>query len=859
MALRFRHDPPSFKLTRYLLENVIEASSIDTTEQIFGYAVLFTRDKKKKAKSLGLRPHSFASFANSFKQWLRTHDAAQLSRAKSLLSGSSAVGPYSRNGHYDSSGNFLGEYEVGDDEFEKLSESEFGDASTTHSKPFDKDMLHPGFTDSVRPNTGGKSQRPSEHSRENSFQSVAARKNMQQMTMQQATTAMTEGAVLNKATVASTRHYKSFDLSSLSRAPLRETHVTVSRGRYSGVTREVVAGPRGGYVITGPTGCGKSTVALLPLFVRKARVMVVEPTQANAANIFHEFRNVLPNLFAAGIIDAPVPAVEFVAPTVSKPPFAPLAVTTTQKLLEFFDYFGSFPPVDYLVIDEFHLPIPSMVEVVEFVRTFTLVPKYILVSATAQGFSVQPQLPSAVTPIYGNLPMGTIPSEPVGSDLDPRRWSNRGDGTVAVVAPSIAVANKLTALYKSWHLRVYTITRETFVSDYMLAATNYVPGTVYVLEPGVEAGVTLSMSVLISMGCTTAVRYDGRVVVEDTQPLDPIAAIQRGGRGGRVRPTLYIQPRAPEAVVAKSSADYYRAQAIIKAVALGAHTQHWQDDDIVETFPKLKTLTRSLAISALSAPGDPFVAVYSRNANGDIYRECGGSGTGFAELAARELLLYHYPGGFFIAPIADFSDIDSKPYEFVRRESQLDAAWAMASSVGGLIDRYTLDDLVGMLVGKFDVYVGDLFTRLKRIFNKPEPEKFSLSGRDSEYPEMRDFLKDSPPMVKLFEYMTSNPSGVQYSRREFPGSPNRATHALNFKGTTLNFAFDSKYMNQTTLNTKLLAKDVYELLQGLLAVEMMIAGAPQKCVDLQDYCNRVSPEHYWFKVNVTDRRSGVKF
>nr|QED42912.1 putative MP [Mycosphaerella tobamovirus B] len=177
----------------------------------------------------------------------------------------------------------------------------------------------------------------------------------------------------------------------------------------------------------------------------------------------------------------------------------------------------------------------------------------------------------------------------------------------------------------------------------------------------------------------------------------------------------------------------------------------------------------------------------------------------------------------------------------------------MAASVPGLLDKFSLDDLVGLLVGKFDIYVTDLFTRLRGIFNKAEPTKFSLGSNGDEYPEVSHFLRDSPPLVKLFEYMTSQPVGVRYDCKQFPGSPKRASHSFSYGSTTLNFAFDDKYMVKHSLNTKLLSSDVYSLLQGLLAVEMMIVGAAEKCVDLTAYRGRVTDEHLWFKDNVVDR------
>jgi len=645
--------------------------------------------------------------------------------------------------------------------------------------------------------------------------------------------------------------YAKFDLGAKQRPKnSTEQHVPVARGDYSAVGKQIVRGGSGGYVITGPTGCGKSTVALLPLFSGDATVLVVEPTQANAANIFHEFRNVLPTLYKTGKIFHPVPEVQFVAPTVTLTPYCRLAVTTTDKLIEYFEHYGKLPKTTYLVLDEFHLPIQAMVFCVELLRTFDLVDKYVLVSATAVGFKVHPQLPKAVTAVEGEVPLGRIPERIASSDLDPRRWARRGDGTVAVVAPSLSDARKLHSIYKSWGLRAFLITRETSVTDYVRAAANYQPKTVFVIEPAVEAGITLSMAVLVSMGCTTAVRYDGRVVVEDTQPLGALDAIQRGSRGGRVIPTLYVMPRASKSPPPTSSADYYRARSVIKLVAAGASPSTISDRGLFKVFPKLEHLTRPLALSSMDVGNDPFISIYKRNRDGALYVECGGSGAGFQELAQKELYLYHWSGGFLVAPIVDLSDLTSKPDEFVLRASQLSAAASIVSALG-LKDRFSLEDLVSMVIAKFSVYVGDVFLALKKVFSGSSPQKFSLSGGDKEYPEIRHFLPAQPGLLKLFDYMQTEPAGVKYKwDKSESGGTKYSEHSFQYGKNALNFSFPDGYSVKGILDTDRVSREVYELLEGLLAVEILLNAAPDRCVDLGAYRGRVDNEHAWFKKHV---------
>lgn len=905
MAYKFRVEPLSFELPSSLYNEFKNNSSVESVHYIFGYAILFTVDKKKKIKNTEkIHPVRFEKFSTTFINFVNSLSTSERSLARAEFNRKNRIGAFARCGYYDRKGNWLRSYPldeekilVFDDEaaaekhlagvmsvvdagerarqrsdaFNKINQN----AEQTQQETVKKDQKHSENFEKGKNTEAGQQEKEEkkkkdERERGREEESTARDSNFKRNFSSESQKQSGKAAEFTKeqgekiAAMASVLQPVGTGLSAVGRFDLhtlqrdkrfKETHVPVRRGDYAGVTRNIVRGQRGGYVITGPTGCGKSTVALLPLFEEeKSNTLVVEPTQANAANILHEFTNILPNMVASGIIGGKVPVTRFVAPTVTQPPYPQLSVTTTDKLLEYLYYEGRFPKFDYVVIDEFHLPIPSMVRVVELIRAFELTPKYVFVSATAVGFSVSPQLPRAVTQIYGNLPLGEFPARMERSDLDPRRWFKVGDGTVGVVTPSVVMAKRLHKTYREWGLRAFLVTRETVVSTYMKAATDYASMTVFVLEPGVEAGVTLSLSVLLSMGTTAAVRYDGKVVLEDSQPLDEIAAIQRGGRGGRVKPTLYVTPRAPTEVKSGSTADYFRAQAVIIAVAMGAEVSSLRVSDLLRQFPKLGSLTKKYATRAVHAGGDPFLAVYKTSPDGNIYKECGGSGTGFQELARSELFVYHYDGGFFVAPIADFSDLNSRPDTFVVRDHQFDAAGQIVSCIPGLEAKYDLEDLVAMMVGKFDHYVSDLFTRLRRIFDKPEPTQYTV-GSDRPA-EVADFLSSSPPLVKLFEYLKTEPVGVSYKREVVTNSGKMwSKHSFVHSSGTLNFAFSEKYMKKDsgTVDVAKLAEDVLKSLRGLLCIEILLDGAPDRCVDLRSYKGRIPVEHVWYSREVLGR------
>lgn len=647
--------------------------------------------------------------------------------------------------------------------------------------------------------------------------------------------------------------FKGFDTSAGARfAPVKEVHVSVRRGDYSQVRVKVVNGGNGIYVLTGPTGCGKSTVALLPLLAGAARVLIVEPTQANAANILHEFRVVVPTLASRVPGIRKPPAVAFVAPTVAPPNLPQLLVTTSEKYCESLEHFGKPFPCDYLVIDEYHLPIPSMVKMVEYARSFALCSKIIFVSATAVGVKIEAALPPAVTEKIVRIPVGKLPSPIEGSVLDPRRWRRKGDGTFGIVAPSEGMAKELAGVYRGWNLRVHLITRTTSVSSYMAAVKSYKPATVFVLEPGVEAGVTLAVAVLVSMGASSAIRYDGRVVFEDVQPLDPVAAIQRGGRGGRVVPTLYMRPASDALFEPSSTASYYRAQAYVYAVAMGASEERYEGDPLFATFPRLSTLRQSTAIAAVSQGTDPFVAVYKLNDEGKVYRECGGDGDGFEALVKDDLYLYYYARSFFVAPIVDLSTSTSVPDSFVERKSQLKAALAMVGSRPGLEEKYKPTKLIDMLKHRFSTYVDDWFNLFSTLTVPGKAIEWSLRDSD-EPPKLRSFFFAVPELLSLFEFMAEGPCGIVYREINGTTSSGKLTTSFEYryKDKRLPLNFLPRFKDATNMyKVSAVAAEAFQLLRQLLAVEILVDGAPDRCVALSKYAGKAGGQHKWFNDNV---------
>ncbi len=182
----------------------------------------------------------------------------------------------------------------------------------------------------------------------------------------------------------------------------------------------------------------------------------------------------------------------------------------------------------------------------------------------------------------------------------------------------------------------------------------------------------------------------------------------------------------------------------------------------------------------------------------------------------------------------------------------------MVEAIPGLADKYTLGELVSMLIGKIDVYANDLFDVLKSIFVGDKPGSFCLPHKKDVAPEIDDFLRPAPEVLRLFNHMATEPVGIKYIRNVFSrGGTTYAEHSFQYSGKQLNFSFPADYtMRDGAIDVDKLSGDVFSKLQHILAVEILVRGAPEKCVDLMKYSDRVSREHIWF-ARVREHSSGV--
>lgn len=364
------------------------------------------------------------------------------------------------------------------------------------------------------------------------------------------------------------------------------------------------------------------------------------------------------------------------------------------------------------------------------------------------------------------------------------------------------------------------------------------------------------------MGATSAIRYDGKVVLEETQPIDKVAEIQRASRGGRVKPTLYLKPPSSDAVRTTDDPAYYQANAAVELVAFGVKVSLFQTYEFLKSFPKVATISQDLARSAMLAdPQRPLIAAYQYNSEGKKFKECGGDGVGFDKLAAEELSLYYWKKGFFVAPIADFSDLKTDPTGFVNREGQLTGAKAMVASIPGLRDKATIQELISMIKDDLVQFLPDLFRVLKRVFSVKNARGIVFNDMALEFvrhPTIKDIVVDED--VTSLLYAMSMQPGVDYVEDlpDFvPGADGKtatatAKYSLTYQGITMHIGLPPRFTKKDSkhIDTDLVRSSVKEELEEVLAVPLIRKHARERCVNLSNYVNRVSSEHKWFSENV---------
>lgn len=335
---------------------------------------------------------------------------------------------------------------------------------------------------------------------------------------------------------------------------------------------------------------------------------------------------------------------------------AQLNICDSASFVSFFQHHGTFPPVDVIVLDEYHLNSrPHLVARLLLTHLLPSAhpPQVVLVSATP------PDRPPPPVRMDG-LTVNTMPiPDPLANPLPPiylrKNLGKYGNDTLLVIADSCVTAHGLAEQIQAAGENAATlcpcITPER-TADYF---RSYLSDITFVATPDTEAGLTVDCAYMVNPGTVLRVNFQNGVLYPGVFQLGPRQAVQRLGRAGRLRHTVVFTSPGSADPTDDTPSPVLAGEAYLHILAAtGAHPDSPDAVFANRAFPRLAQCTQALAIKAVRAP-TPVLAIYRHSSTGELFTEFGGSHGGFVEECGPLLRLFTWPGGRAFAPYVDLT------------------------------------------------------------------------------------------------------------------------------------------------------------------------------------------------------------
>nr|UQS94333.1 MAG: putative movement protein [Corparint virus 1] len=406
------------------------------------------------------------------------------------------------------------------------------------------------------------------------------------------------------------------------------------------------------FTITGPTGCGKSTFALLHLLPGR-RMIILCPSKANAANLLTEFNQRIPDTIRKLNLTYFSPSAGLANYRAIWNYEDPVLIMTNSDFVTFVTRHHCFPPCHYLVMDEYHLQNRASTEARMIIMNCRSIipgnnPTFIFISATPPDEPVPPPRLKGITQISCPVPdILSLPVPDIYRRSKHRRYSNN---YLLIIADSCESAHILTARLRDLQEEVFCCcacpspaTVASFLRKVMRDCT-------VICTPDTESGMTFPCSHMVNPGTSVTTTFKHRIAVNLSTTLSQAQATQRAGRAGRIGHTLLFSPPLPENAPPLQNNPITLASAFLLCTALTRSRPSCPESlTATQLFPRLNTTSPQCAINSL-AYNPPLLGLYAMDPSGTLYSELGGTATTFATDNSADLTLFKWPGGSAYSP-----------------------------------------------------------------------------------------------------------------------------------------------------------------------------------------------------------------
>ncbi|GFM95133.1 movement protein [viral metagenome] len=495
----------------------------------------------------------------------------------------------------------------------------------------------------------------------------------------------------------------------------------VTRGDYANVFTLIAQGDSRLYSITGPTGCGKSTFALLELLLGST-ALIICPSPANLANQLVEFTQRMPDMARRLGLQILLPTVVSCDFDTFADPDAQLTLCTAAQFNSFVAKNHCYPPPDYLILDEYHLNSPEVIRARMTLRycmpqrdSVLNKQKVVFVSATPPDEEPPPVRTDGLTVQRVNIPEPlSLPTPDIYRLSKHPPYSNQ---VMLVVADSCAAAHELTSRLNTLGEPAFSLCKCPTPEVVAQNLSRNVRKFTFVATPDTEAGITVPCSIMVNPGLAARVEFTQGVLCPDVFPLGPRQSNQRLGRAGRLGHTIVYTSEEQTGKSDTASLVELATGYLVVLALTGGHPKGHEPDLAAQRFKRLNSVNRRGALAAVTAPS-PMLALYRADNSGKPYVEFGGRAQGFVENNAQDFKLFKWPAGSAYAPFLDLcSEHDLNEGNGPRLQKAI--ADSIVARNPHVMENVNLESAVAAAQGRPELYSRAIWGALQQLHGSP--------------------------------------------------------------------------------------------------------------------------------------------